>query len=97
MCQLCEGKGHVASVCRSRVSPVEQRSRGASRGESRRPVICYNCQGEGHIQRFCNVNRGRSGGRGGQYRRTESEQYGRQRDHLNWRATGRNQSPVSRN
>ena len=96
VCQLCEGKGHVASVCRSRVSPVEQSSRGASRGESRRPVICYNCQGEGHIQRFCNVNRGRSGGRGGQYRPAETEQYGMQRDHLNWRATGRNHFPVSR-
>ena len=97
VCQLCEGKGHVASVCRSRVSPVEQSSRDASRGESRRPVICYNCQGEGHIQRFCNVNRGRSGGRGGQYRPTETKQYGMQRDHLNWRATGQNHFPVSRN
>ena len=97
VCQLCEGIGHVASVCRSRVSPVEQRSRGASRGESRRPVICYNCQGEGHIQRFCNVSRGRPGGRGRQYRPTDTEQYGMQRDHLNLRATGRNQFPVSRN
>ena len=97
VCQLCEGKGHVASVCRSRVSPVEQSSRGASRGESRRPLICYNCQGEGHIQKFCNVNRGRSEGRGRQYRPTETEQHGMQRDHLNWRATGQNQFPVSRN
>ena len=97
VCQLCEGIGHVASVCRSRVSPVEQNSRDASRGEIRRPLICYNCEEEGHIQRFCNVNRGRAEGRGRQHRPTETEQYGMQRDHLNWRATGRNQFPVSRN